>query len=139
MSLIQTIQATQVRNSFSTVIDTVVRDKPVMIKRNRDNIMLMSDAQVLGLVQQCNFKATYISEDDGSTTATLDGFDLVVNEKNPEQAHIELANELVEYAQEYFDQFQLYYSSNNRKQHFPYVLRVLLAKDLNEVKGLIYA
>jgi len=139
VTLMQTIQATQVRNSFSTVIDTVVREKPVMFKRNRDNLMLMSDTQVLDLVQQCSFKAVYIREDDGSTTATLDGFDLVVNARDPEQANDELADELIEYAQDYFDQFQLYYSSKNRKQHFPYILRVLLAQDLNEVKGLIHA
>ena len=60
MSLMQMIQATQVRNSFSTVIDTVVREKPVMFTRNRDNLMLMSDTQVLELVQQCSFKGTYI-------------------------------------------------------------------------------
>ncbi|MEA1959966.1 MAG: hypothetical protein U9N81_01520 [Bacillota bacterium] len=135
----QTIQATKVRNSFSTVVDTVVRERPVMFKRNRDNIMLMSDTQVLGLVEQCSFKATYISEDDGSTTATLDGFDLIINAGNPEQANAELASELIEYAQDYFDQFQMYYNSKNRKQHFPYIMRVLLAQDLDEVKGLIHA
>lgn len=135
----QTIQATQVRNNFSSVIDTVVREKPVMFRRNRDNIMLMSDVQILGLLNDCKFRAIYISEDDGSITATLEGFDLVVNEPDIEQAHIELTNELIEYSKEYIDNFQLHYSSTNRKQHFPYILRVLLAEDFNEVKGLIYA
>jgi hypothetical protein len=63
----------------------------------------------------------------------------VVNAADQEQARNMLAVELVDYAKDYFDQFQLYYNSLNRKEHFPYILRVLLAEDLDEVKELINA
>lgn len=135
----QTIPATDIRKNFSSAIDTAVREKPVAFQRNRDKLMLFSNAQVLGLLKDCSLKPVFISEEDGSITATLDGFDLVINAANQEEATTKLAEEIIEYALEYYDQFQLYFSSNNRKQHFPYVLRVLLAEDLDEVKELIHA
>ncbi|HPF21704.1 MAG TPA: hypothetical protein PLC88_10240 [Syntrophomonas sp.] len=135
----QTIPATELRKNFSSAIDTVVREKPVAFKRNRDNLMLLSNAQVLSLLSDYSIKAVFQSEEDGSITATLDGFDLVINASDREEAITRLAEELVEYAMEYYDQFQLYFNAINRKQHFPYVLRVLLAEDLNEVKALIHA
>lgn len=133
------MQATNVRKNFSSVIDTAVRDRPVMFKRNRDYLMLLSNTQVLSLLREYTFKAQYIAEEDETITAVLDGFDLVVNAADQEQARNMLAVELVDYAKDYFDQFQLYYNSLNRKEHFPYILRVLLAEDLDEVKELINA
>lgn len=101
--------------------------------------MLLSNAQVLGLLKGYRFKPIYSAEEDGSVTAILEGFDLVINAADHAQAVTRLAEELIEYAQEYYDQFQLYFASNNRQQHYPYILRVLLAEDLDEVKGLINA
>lgn len=131
------MQATNVRKNFSSVVDTAVREKPVMFKRNRDHLMLLSNSQVLSLLQEYNLRAKYVAEEDQTITAILDGFDLVVNAADQEQAKTKLAGELVDYAKEYFEQFPLYYNSLNRKEHFPYILRVLLAEDLNEVKELI--
>ena len=101
--------------------------------------MLFSNEQVIGLLKGYRFKPVYIIEEDGSVTATLEGFDLIINAADHAQAITGLAEELIEYAQEYYDQFQLYFASNNRQQHYPYILRVLLAEDLDEVKGLIHA
>jgi hypothetical protein len=101
--------------------------------------MFLSQPQVLDLVKYCTFKANYFNEKDGSITATLEGFNMVVNASDIETVNVELAKSLLEYAEEYFEEFQLYYSSTNRKQHFPYVLRILLSNDLNEVQGLIHA
>lgn len=139
MSFMQTIPATDIRKNFSSAIDKAVREKPVAFKRNRDNLMLLSKEQILGLLKGYRFKPIYIAEEDNSVTATLEGFDLVINAANHAQAVTGLAEELIEYAQEYYDQFQLYFASNNRQQHYPYILRVLLAEDLDEVKGLINA
>ena len=139
MSFMQTIPATDIRNNFSHTIDKAIREKPVAFKRNRDKLMLLSNEQVIGLLKGYSFKPVYIAEEDGSVTATLEGFDLVINAADRAQAITGLAEELIEYAQEYYDQFQLYFASNNRQQHYPYILRVLLSEDLDEVKGFIDA
>ncbi|HDR7986234.1 TPA: hypothetical protein QCY63_004538 [Bacillus cereus] len=37
-----------------------------------------------------------------------------------------LAIKLIEYAQDYFDNLQLYYNAPNRRKHFPFIISVLL-------------
>ena len=65
--------------------------------------------------------------------------DLVVNKADELSARRALAQELIEYAQEYFSEFQLYFNSPNRHSHFPYVLKVLIQEDLDGVINLISA
>ncbi|HDR8032142.1 MULTISPECIES: hypothetical protein [Bacillus cereus group] len=38
----------------------------------------------------------------------------------------DLAIEFIEYAQDYFDNLQLYYTAPNRREHFPFIISVLL-------------
>ncbi|MCG6197514.1 hypothetical protein H1215_10065, partial [Anoxybacillus sp. LAT_38] len=50
-----------------------------------------------------------------------------------------LAQELLEYAQEYYEDFATYYSAPNRRAHFPYVLKVLIQDDLQGIVHLLDA
>lgn len=135
----EAFNATDVRKEWGKFIDSVVHEKPGVVKRNRDFFLSLSINHALALLADKRFKAIFINEDDGSVTATLDGFDLAVNEKDVASAKKALAGELVEYATEYFSDFKLYYNSLNRQSHFPYVLKVLIQKDTDRVLDLIDA
>lgn len=133
------LKATDVRRDWGRFIDTVLHEKPKIVKRNRDSFLSMSIKHTKILLSNYSFKAQYMKEDDGTVTATLDNFDLVVNEVDELSAKNALAKELIEYAQEYFNEFQLYSNSPNRQSHFPFVLTVLVQEDLNDVVNLISA
>ncbi|KJR98027.1 MAG: hypothetical protein VR68_12120 [Peptococcaceae bacterium BRH_c4a] len=133
------LNATDVRREWGKFIDTVVHEKPGVVKRNRDCFLSLSINHAMALLKDRTFKARFVTEGDGSVTATLDNFDLVVNEKDETSAKKALAEELVEYANEYFKDFQLYYNSLNRQPHFPYVLKVLIQNDISGVVSLIDA
>lgn len=45
----------------------------------------------------------------------------------------------MEYDNEYQDNFNLYFHSPNRRDHFPYIMHVLAQEDIKEVKRLIHA
>ncbi len=133
------LNATDVRREWGSFIDTVIHEKPKFVKRNRDTFISLSIKQAKALLNSFYFKIQYLKEDDGTVTATLDDFDLVVNEADELSARKALAQELIEYAQEYFCEFQLYFNSPNRRSHFPYILMVLIQEDLNGVIDLISA
>ena len=133
------LNATDVRKNWGRFIDTVIYEKPKIVKRNRDFLISLSIKQAKVLLNSFHFKIIYSKEDDGTVTATLDDFDLVVNEVDEMSARKALAQELIEYAQEYFSEFQLYFNSPNRQSHFPYILMILLQEDLNGVIDLISA
>lgn len=54
----------------------------------------------------------------GTVTATLDKFDIIENGDNEDDALELIAEELIEYANEYQDNFNLYFNSPNRQKTF---------------------
>ncbi len=136
---VQTINATDVRKHFSEFIDMIVWEKPAVIKRNRDYVFSLSMEDMCFILEQYRFSADKHIEDDGSITLSLNEIDLVVNEPTLENAVDSMAKEIKEYAEEYYENFKLYYNSSNRKKHLPYILRILTSGSIEDIRGMIDA
>lgn len=132
--------ATDVRNNWSEFIDNVVRKGPQFVKRNnRDELTTISTEHLKAALQSLTFKVQLFPEADGTVTASLRDFGIVENGETEEEAIDAVAEELVEYALEYLEDFNLYFNSPNRRSHFIYILNVLIQDDLEGVKQLIHA
>ena len=119
-------QATVVRKEWSSVCDSVIRDKPQFIKRTRDEMVLSSYATMLALLNGYHFTASSCKEKDGSVSLSLNEIDLVVNGATIELAKREMGSAILEYAEEYYENYSLYSRAPNRKDHVPYVMKALL-------------
>lgn len=73
------------------------------------------------------FSATVWNEPDGSVTLALDDLDLVVNADSTEAATAALCRVMVEYAEEYQENFARYSAAPNRAAHVPLVAAILAA------------
>ncbi|NLB19007.1 MAG: hypothetical protein GX825_09835 [Syntrophomonadaceae bacterium] len=131
------MSATEVRKEWSTWVDRVVREKPLVVKRTHDYFVGISVEHLIKLLEPYKFEMEIDAEDAGSFVASLKGFDLVASGQNEDEARKAVARELLEYAQEYFTEFDLYYRAPNRQEHFPYLLKVLLLNDMGEIESLI--
>jgi hypothetical protein len=131
------LNATDVRKSFSEVIDKAVRERPVFIKRTRDNLMLANIDLLSTLFEGYVFTAERFYEADGSVTLTLDQIDIAVNALSEQEAVMMLARDLYEYALDYYNNYQLWSISPNRKNHLPYILKILITGDILKIKELI--
>ena len=129
--------STDVRKEWSSTIDKVVREKPVAVKRSRDLVYLLSQKDIEQILSSYKFTANEFKEDDGSITLALNEIDIAVNAENEEAAVYKLAEDIKEYAEEYYDDFEYWYSSLNRKDHYPYILRVLALDDIEKIKEQI--
>jgi len=127
-----TVNSTQARSDWSSVVDSVVRDKPIMIKRTRDRVLLANIELVSDFLEAYKFNATLYTEDDGSTTISSDDLDLVENGKDEKEAKENLAASILDYAEEYYNDY-LFWSRGDRKAHKPYVFKALLINDVNEI------
>lgn len=135
----QTINASVVRKDFSAFLDSVVREKPAVIKRRRDSILNISTEQAKLMLNNYKFKANIGDSGSGSLMGKIEGFDLLVEGNTPEEVIHNLAADLLDYAYDYFNSFDMYFNSPNRKNHFPYVLRVLLADSIKDITAYIDA
>ncbi|MBQ8857091.1 MAG: hypothetical protein IJ024_02980 [Lachnospiraceae bacterium] len=132
-----TINATEVRKEWSSVVDGVVRERPVLVKRTRDKIWL-SDVQTMAdILNVYQFTAQKFIEEDFSITLSLNEIDLVENAATEEAAKLSLARSIMEYAVEYYEHYAVYSKAPNRKAHMPYVFKALLTDDINLLGEII--
>jgi predicted RNase H-like HicB family nuclease len=139
--MMQTVlNATDVRANFGGFIDTIVREKPQAIKRNRDIIMAFSKDQMKVLLSVYELTIEYEQDEDGVYAGSIEQIDdLVAEAESLEQLRCELARHLIEYATEYEANYSRYYNTPNRHKHAPYVLRVLLEDDMDSVLRMFHA
>jgi len=134
---VETITATHVRNEWSAVVDSVIREKPRFIKRTRDYMMLSDINVVENMLSAYVFTAEKFIEPDGSVTLGLNEIDLVENAQSEESAIVKMAHSILEYAEDYYSNFALWYAAPNRKQHLPYVIKALIINDTNKIGEMI--
>lgn len=79
--------------------------------------------------EQLTFHVSFISEDDGSVTGTVEELDLFGNAQTKDECLFLLLNDMREYAQDFCNEFTLWSSAPNRKKHIPYVLKILSSSD----------
>ena len=116
---------------------SVTRRRPAFIKRTHDNVVLASTESLSAMLSDVRYETNIFQEDDGSITLSLDALDLVVNEKSLESAKKTLANDIEEYAEEYYANYESYSVSPNRRAHLPYVMKALIADSPKELEDAI--
>lgn len=127
------MNATDVRKDWSAVIDNVVRIKPQFFKRTRDCLMLTDVRFLLTMLSAYQFTATIYKEEDNTVTISLNEIDLVENAETEELAKQQLAESIIEYAEDYYNDFAYWSSASNRVEHMPYVIKALILNDAQQI------
>lgn len=105
-------------------------------KQKEQVLLVRTDLQKV-LLEEYKLKPKKIAEDDGSIILALDEIELYVNADTTEKAIEELIQDIKNYAQDYIQRPQLFLNAPNRRSHFPYILRVLLCDNDDEIKSLL--
>ena len=132
-----TMNATDVRKNWSEVSESVIREKPTFIKKTRDYMMLSNMDFVSTLLSGYEFSAKEFVEDDGSVTLSLNEMALVENAATKEEAIVILSNAILEYAADFYNEFQLYSNAPNKKSEIPYVFKALILDDVKKIGACI--
>lgn len=130
-------QATDVRREWSSVCDSVIHEKPKFIKRTRDKLWFSSLETMKDILDVYKFTARKFVEDDGSVTLSLNEIDLVENGIDEETARMNLAQSIMEYSAEYYNDYEKYSHSPNRKSHIPYIFKALIIDDPKQIGEML--
>ncbi len=134
------LNSTDVRANFGEFIDNVVRQRPQVVKRNRDTIVALSQQNLKDLLSVYRFTVDVERDEDGRYVGNLDQIDdIVADGETMEEMYVNLARYLIEYGQDYYSDFNRYYNSPNRRSHAYYALRVLLEDNFETVVGMLRA
>ena len=137
--MLSEIQFTEARNHFSTLYDSVFNSfNPTIIKRKQTEHVALLRVDLLKMVlRDYDLKPEIIQEGDGSVTLALDSLEMYANNSTLDLAASDLVEDLKLYAQDYMDRSQLFLQAPNRKSHFPFVLKVLLCDNDEEIRTLL--
>lgn len=131
------LNATDVRKEFSQTIDIAIREKPQFIRRTRDYLFFADIKFMESILSAYSFTAERFVEDDGSVTLSLNEIDLAENSATEESAKKKLAQSIIEYAEDFYDEFNYWSIAPNRKDHIPYVFKALIIDDVDKIGELI--
>lgn len=84
------------------------------------------------LLAEYTYSAVRTEEEDGAVTLALNEIDLVENGKDEEEARMKLASAILEYAEEFYEDFAYWESAPNRRA-LPYVFKALLMRDAKKL------
>ena len=84
-----------------------------------------------------NFTLSFFEEEDGSFTAVLEELDLIENAQSKEDCMISILDAMKDYARDFYNDFSLWSSAPNRKNHIPYVLKILLSPDSRLLEDMV--
>ena len=139
MDNMYTVSATDMRKNWSKNLDIVSRNKPLFIRRTRDNFVLSDLDTLKTILNAYTFNAHLFKEDDNSYTISLDVLDLVENAETKEDAISTMKASIYEYATDFYSEFSLWSAAPNRKAHIPYVFKALLCDNPEELELNIVA
>jgi hypothetical protein len=126
-------QATTVRKEWSSICDSVIHEKPKIIKRTRDKMWFSNLETMNEILKAYTFTAQKFVEEDGSVTLSLNEIDLVENGSDEQSARINLGKSILEYSNDYYDEYEIYSHSPNRKGHIPYVFKALIMDNAEKI------
>ena len=130
-------KATTVWKEWSAVCDSVIHNKPKFIKRTRDKMWFSNLETMSEILEAYQFTAKKFIEEDGSVTLSLNEIDLVENGKDEQEARLNLANAILEYSMEYYNEYEMYSHSPNRKKHIPYIFKALIIDNSEKIGEII--
>lgn len=130
-------QATNVRKEWSAICDSVIHEKPKFIKRTRDKMWFSSLETMKNILDIYQFTAQKWIEEDGTVTLSLNEIDLVENGENEDAARFKLAQSILEYSVDYYNNYAVYSQSTNRKSHIPYIFKALIIDDAKQIGEII--
>lgn len=130
-------KATNVRKEWSSVCDSVIHEKPKFIKRTRDKMWFSNLETIYDILQVYQFTVSKYIEGDGSVTLSLNEIDLVENGKDEHEARLNMGKAILEYALDYYNEYEMYSRSPNRKKHIPYIFKALIIDSPEKIGDML--
>lgn len=131
------MNSADVLNKWNEISETVINEKPIFIKDNSKQMFLSNIEFLETLLSIYAFTAKKYIEDDGSITLSLNEMDLVENASTEDDARKLLAKAILEYAENFYDEFQIWSSASKRKSEIPYVFKALVLGDAEKIQIII--
>ena len=89
------------------------------------------------ILEAYQFTAIKYVEEDGTITLLLNEIDLVENGTSEQEVRLNLGKSILEYSLDYYNEYETYSHSPNRKKHIPYIFKALIIDDPQKIGDML--
>ena len=122
--------------NWTEFIDTVIHQSPKFVQHDGQDVFMAINFEYLNVLLESVRYVVEIDYDqeENEYIATMDGFWFVEAGKTKNEAIHKLAEQLVDYAQDYFKELDRHFHAPNLKRQFPQIIKALVTTDIEEIK-----
>jgi len=129
-------KSSDVRQNWAEFMDSVLHKAPRFVQRNERDVFLVTNFEFLSAMLndvRYSVEVEY-DEETGEFVASMNGFWFVEAGESEEEAIHQLAKQLLDYAEDYFKEFNKYFYAPNLKPQVPKATKALVCNDVEEIK-----
>lgn len=137
MNIIQlAMKSSDVRQYWASFMDDVFHRVPKLVQRNeRDVFMALNFDYLSALLDNVRYSVEIEQDKEtGEFIATMDDFWFVESGRSEKEAIHKLANQLLDFSHDYFNEIQTHQNEPNFKSQFQKVTRALVTNDAVELE-----
>lgn len=131
------INSSDVRKNFSETINNAIYSKPQLIRRNRNDVLLVGKDLVFNMLEKLRINVRLIKDDNTYFTQNDVMEDIIGWGNTQEEAIDDFINNLDVYAHEYYSNFEFYSKTERGKNDLPYIFRIICSTSIDDVKGML--
>ena len=130
------INVTDARKDMSSFFDSVIHEKPIILKRRKYEAVLAEKSLLAMMLEYATINVITI-EGKGKWTYRATTLYITGEGETKVEAEDKLCEQLLSYANDVYDNFMFYYYGQNIKSKLPYIFNILLCEDANDVKRIL--
>ena len=130
------INVTDARKDMSSFFDSVIHEKPVILKRRKYEAVLV-EKSLLSLMLEYATIAVSVVEGKGKWIYRASSLDVIGEGETKVDAEANLCLALKEYANDVYDNFMFYYYGQNIQSKLPYIFNILLCEEVEDIKNIL--
>lgn len=130
------INVTDARKDMSSFFDSVIHEKPIILKRRKYEAVLAERSLLQMMLEYAKINVSQVEAKEKWIYRAVE-LDVIAEGETKVEAEGKLCDALLNYANEVYDNFMFYYYGQNIKAKLPYIFNILLCESAEDVKNII--
>lgn len=132
----KSINVTDARKDMSSFFDSVIHEKPLILKRRKYEAVLVEKSLMAMMLEYAKINVSSMQSENKWIYRAVD-LDIFGEGESKVDALASLCEALLNYANEVYDNFMFYYYGQNIKSKLPYIFNILLCESIDDVKNIL--
>lgn len=132
----KSINVTDARKDMSSFFDSVIHEKPLILKRRKYEAVLVEKSLMSMMLEYAKINVSSM-ESEKKWIYRASDLDVFGEGESKVEALNALCEALINYANEVYDNFMFYYYGQNIKSKLPCIFNILLCESIEDVKNIL--